>query len=122
MPNTWPTLATPVWWEDFEEDILEDPTVRTMLADGRPLARSGPTPVLSVYRYVLRMLSAADKTSLQTFQNTTVQVGGETFTWTDPRTGGSSHTVRLREPMKFLQDRAPDTYRTIVSLVEEPDY
>jgi hypothetical protein len=88
-------------WDTFEEDYLVDPTVRSGQAAGRYLARPGTEALLKVWRYTRRALTTADKETWDSWQATTVKIGGIPFSWTDPRPGGATWTVRLGSPIKF---------------------
>ena len=112
-----------VEWDSFEEDVLTDPTVRSQSPDGRPLARAGVQPDLMTFRFTGRNISATDKATLETFEHTTIGFGGDTFGWTDPRSGGSSYTVRFGSPIKWRPEpKIVNRYIAVVHLVEEPGY
>ncbi|MBM4029517.1 MAG: hypothetical protein FJ280_29585 [Planctomycetes bacterium] len=119
MPNTWPTLSRSPVVEGFSQFLVEDPTIRARTMDGRPLARPGPGPVLRGWRFSYRYLTGADRALLDTFQETTVFVGGATFSWTDPRPSGTAHTVRLARPLAFDLEDDGVSYRANVEIHEE---
>jgi len=114
----WPTLSRVPALDGFEDIAVHDPTIRSRTMDGRPLTRPGPGSVRRGWRFVLRAMNSSDKAALDTFQDVTVQVGGEPFTWTDPRPGGTSHTVRMAQPLSWSQEE-DGSYRTPVELHEE---
>lgn len=106
-------------WDSFEEDCF-DPTIRNTNADGRPLARTGTQPILRWWRYMRRAINTADKATWQTWQEDTVRIGGEPWSWTDPRPSGAAYTVRLGAPIKFSPTRHKlGYYDALIYLVEE---
>lgn len=119
MMPTFPTLTTGIDdWMSFEEDYLVDPTMRTPLQGGRPLARAGVEPLVKVWRYTRRKISTADKITLDAFQ-VNMDIGGTPFTWTDPRPSGSAHTVRFGSPVRFRPFRLVGWYDATIHLIEE---
>jgi len=126
VANEWPTISRGAQRENFSQYVLQDPTIRSLSLDGRVVTRRGPRPILYGFSFSLRMLTAADKESLEQFQ-LDLRVGGETFTWEDTRPGtstagtGGSYTVRLAEPMIFDLDGEGSYYRTDVRLNQEPE-
>jgi hypothetical protein len=118
--SNWPTLSRSAVIEEYPCEP-SDPTVRSKTSDGRPLARAGTGPILRTWRFTLRYLSLSDRTLLDTFQFTTVKIGGEPFNWTEPLSG-ATHVVRLARPMIFTCDRNRLKWRTEVTLDEEPGY
>ena len=117
---SWPTLSRAAVIDDYTCEP-SDPTIRTQTADGRPLARDGPGPILRTWRHTLRHLTAADRTLLDTFQFVTVRIGAVPFDWTE-RISNVTHSVRLARPMIFSLDGSVDQWRTDVVLDEEPAY
>jgi len=121
MSETFPTLTSGINdWDSFEEDYLVDPTIRTPLQGGRQLSRTGVEPLVKVWRYMRRGINTADKVTLDSWQASTVGIGGTPFTWTDPRPSGSTWTVRLGSPIKFrpFPHRA-GSYDALIHVIEE---
>lgn len=124
MSEVWPTISRDAQIAGFRQFVIYDPTLRSKDGDGRPLARSGTARILYGWEFDIRHMTTHDKNTLKTFQDDTVRIGGEPFTWTDPTSGdsGDVFTVRLAEPMEFEIDGDDDIskWRTTVVIHEEP--
>lgn len=109
-------------WDSFEEGYLRDPTIRDY-GPGRNLARPGCEPLTKWWRYTRVALTTTDKEIWDTWQGTTVQIGGVPFTWTDPRPSGTNHTVRLGGEIVFRPTRhKKGYYNADLYLIEEANY
>jgi hypothetical protein len=63
------------------------------------------------------MMTAADVSTLKTFEDTTVGYGSGTFNWTNP-VDSTVYVVRLGGPFVFSEDGVGDRWRCQVTLVE----
>lgn len=123
MPEYFPTLTSgKIDWNSFSAAYLKDPTIRSGTQDGTPLARPGPECLLRTWKYKIFALTAADAATLNAWQAGTVYIGGVPFEWTDPRTGGSTWTVRLGGLIVLspTQNKV-NYYDAEIYLIEEPN-
>ena len=84
----------------FEESLAIDPTLRSPTEAGYKMTRAKFTRIPKKWTFFYPALSATDKGSLDTFQLTTVRVGADSFSWTNP-SNTTSYTVRLAAPIVF---------------------
>jgi len=99
MP-AFPTLSRGVEFVGFSDKISEAPTMRTEQANGLVKTRPRFTATKEEFHFGYRWLTAADVVLLKTFQKTTVVVGSESFTWTNPD-DSTVYTVRMMNVIKF---------------------
>ncbi len=113
----WPTLTRAPCIEGYRRGPEEDPTIRDR-GPGRNLSRAGCAPILDVIEFTLRKIPLADVSTLDTFQKTTVKIGGTPFNFTDT-IRGDALVVTLAKPMIFELDNEPTTCWTNVKLYQE---
>ena len=113
----WPILVKGKIQLPIPEQSDSDPTIRSRKEDGSVTTRLRFPAVPKRWEFELRVLSEADKTTLKTFQHTTVSYGAGVFNWTNPM-DNTIYVVRLGAPFVFTHDETGDQYRTKVTLVE----
>jgi len=113
----WPTLSDAKVSLPITEQPLFDPTIRSQKEDGSVTTRLRFPAVPRQWSFTLRVISAADRALLKTFEHTTVGYGSGTFNWTNP-IDSTVYVVRLGAPFVFVHDEVGDLYRTEVTLIE----
>lgn len=99
--ENFPTLSRDINYIGYEETLQEDPTLRTSPEDGVVITRARKTANKKKFSFSIEYLTDADKTLLETFQDT-VMVGSETFNWTRWKQSNSTAFVcRLTAPIRF---------------------
>jgi hypothetical protein len=96
---TFPTLSPKPDVEGWEETRAYDPTIRAKSEGGYVKTRPRYTRAPEQWKVVYQFLPLSDKTTIKTFE-TTVLVGADAFTWTNPVTSVAK-TVRFLEPVKY---------------------
>jgi hypothetical protein len=86
--------------DSWKEQRAFDPTIRARSEGGYTKTRPRTTRIPMQWKVRYGYLSAADKSTLQAFENT-VKVGSDAFTWTNP-VDGLQKTVRFKEPVKYV--------------------
>ncbi len=120
--SDFPTLTQGPSVEEFEQETAVDPTLRSQFENGYQLSRNRFTVVPKKWKLVFRYLTAADKTALETFEETTVGYGGTSFNWENTE-DGETYDVKFVEPIKWkfnpLDSRVPlRRWRAEMILVE----
>lgn len=90
----YPTLTVNCSFPLDEE--IEDATVRSSSEAGYVHTRPRYTRSRKTFKVVYRCLSNTDKTTLESFVNTTARQGSTAFNWTHPLTN-SVYSVRFAE-------------------------
>ena len=107
---SFPSLSRAMSHRSFSFRKLIDPTIRSDFVSGSIATRprfEGTVPDL--FSVVYHHISAADVTTLETFQDT-VRVGSLTFNWTNILTS-TMYIMRLNQPIRFgLEPRCIDKY------------
>lgn len=99
MP-TFPTLSTYPVDNNFNETLAYDPSIQSQSEDGTIISRARFTTTKKQWGDITyNNLTEADKLLLDAFQ-TTVMVGANTFTWTNPR-DDLEYTVRFAGLIKY---------------------
>jgi hypothetical protein len=112
----WPTLSRAPQIEGYRV-YGNDPTERSESQDGLQLDRPGCAELVTYIDFNLRHVSTADKTTLDTFQNTTVQIGAYPFNFTET-VEDVTYVVRLRQRMEWELE-GDLSWRTSVKLKED---
>ena len=99
MAYIFPTLSMGASFENFSNQIADDPTYRSTMEDGSTITRAQFTATKEMWRFNYRFLVAADKALLKTMQNSVVVGAGE-IAWTNPE-DGVVYTVKLTRPIQF---------------------
>ena len=98
---SFPTLSRYPEIGSFKETKAYDPSLRSQMGDGTVVSRAKFTANKKKWQLTYRLLTDADKTLLDTFQDT-VMIGSDTFSWTSPQQNdGSTYTVRFEGPIQF---------------------
>ena len=119
---TFPTITQGPNVEDFAQETAVDPTLRSQFENGYQLTRNRFTVVPKKWRLVFEYLTDADKSTLDTFEETTVGFGSTSFDWENTE-DGVTYDVRFAEPIKWnlnpLDSRIPlKRWRAEMILVE----
>lgn len=97
MPETWPTISTN--YAGIEQ-VSQRNTIRTPFEAGYVQTRARWTAAKKEFTLSWDTLSDTNHTTLQTFFETTVKGGAESFIWTHP--SGTTYTCRfVDDEMKF---------------------
>ncbi len=107
MP-TFPILSTFPVDRDFMEGPAYDPSIRSQQDDGLIISRGRFTSIKKKFTMTFNNLNEADKVLLDDFQET-VKVGGDTFTWTNPK-DDVVYTVRFETPIELRMNNARVTH------------
>ena len=94
--SAWPSIAAPVF--PLSEN-REDGVIRSAFEAGYEQTRRRFTRCRKTFGLKWSVLSAADKSTLMTFFDTTTGGGADSFTWTYPGTA-TTYTVRFTGPPK----------------------
>lgn len=112
-----PTLSESAALKGFAEAFAYDPSIRSQFENGTVLSRARFTSTKKKFTVTYNFLTAGDKTSLETLQET-VMVGAEPFNWINPK-DSVAYSVRLSEPFNFkLEPNDPDKWALTFTLVE----
>jgi hypothetical protein len=106
----WPTLTSKPLIAGYSV-YTNDPTLRSQTHDGLDLARPGCEELVHFVEFSLRKISSADKSTLDTFQNTTIKIGAYPFNFTET-IGNVTYVVRLQEQIKFELEADGVNWRT----------
>lgn len=113
----WPTLVSAKVELPIPEQPDLDPTIRSKKEDGSVTTRLRFPAVPRRWQFNLRVINAADRATLETFEHTTVGYGSGVFDWLNP-IDDTIVVVRLGAVFVFTHDQVGDLYRTPVILVE----
>lgn len=102
--------------DSWREQKAADPAIRSKSEGGYTKTRARYTRAPKSWKFYYAALSPADKSTLEGFE-TTVKVGSDSFTWTNPATG-TSFTVRFTEPIKFSTVFGKNSWKAELSLEE----
>lgn len=97
--NEFPTLSRGASFQNFNQDSAVDPTIRSEFENGVVLSRARFTNLKKKFSVGYNILTAADKTLLNSLQ-TSIKIGAATFFWTNPE-DSVEYEVRLTSPIKF---------------------
>ena len=113
--TTFPTLSRGVNL-DIQE-VSANPTIRSEMENGVVLTRARFTKLRKTWNFSIGLLTAADRTLLDTMQNT-VHIGAGTITWTHPKTAVEYETI-LIAPIVFRVEPDDSTLESAVFRLEE---
>jgi hypothetical protein len=94
-----PTLTQGPNIEEYTEEQAFDPVIRSEFESGAHLTRPRFSATKKKWHIIYDNLTAADKSSLDTFQGTTVAYA-DSFTWANTE-DGSNYTVVFGSPIKY---------------------
>ena len=97
--DEFPTLSIGASFQNFNQDSAVDPTIRSEFENGVVLSRARFTALKKKFSVGYNILTAADKTLLNSLQ-TSIKIGAATFFWTNPE-DSVEYEVRLTSPIKF---------------------
>ena len=119
MSVTFPTLSRDApRSSSFKEMKAQDPSIRSQMEDGTVLSRARFTVNKKRFEFMYDNLTEADKTLLDTLEDDTM-VGGDTITWTHPKTD-VVYIVRLGEPIHFnVQGSNKNLWEASFILIED---
>ncbi len=83
----------------FRERLAYNPAIQSQAEDGKVISRGRFTGTKKEWDVEYTLLTEDDKDLLEALQ-TTVNVSGDVFNWTHPKTS-VEYSVRLRDPMEF---------------------
>jgi hypothetical protein len=116
--SDFPTLSQNPDAEIWREEPASDPTLRSEFEAGYQLTRAKFTVIPRTWSLVYRFLSNTEKTTLQTFERSTVNYGANSFNWTNP-IDSQTYVVRFVEPIKFtLENNKLNEWQAELKLVE----
>ena len=113
-PGTLP--ATPII--GGYQEVFANNVVRSDMDTGYAKVRKRSTAAPKIYRFVYS-LTAAQVTTLNTFFDTTINSGADTFTMTHPRTS-ASETWRIISPPEVMTSANTSDYRAVVNMEQLP--
>lgn len=99
---SFPSLTYPPDPGSWQETVLEDPTLRGRSEGGYTVTRSRFTAVKKKWKIKYPIVTDDDKDTLESFENTTVYYGTESFTWYNHHTQ-TNYTVRFLTPIEFAK-------------------
>ena len=82
---------------EFSVTAAHDPTIRSLSDSGYVTSRAKFTRIPERWVISYTWLSKANKNTLRTFEQDTVGIGSDSFTWTNPE-DGATYTVRFIPP------------------------
>ncbi len=94
-----PTLSRGVNLLNFRDGLAYNPAIQSQAEDGTIISRGRFTSTKKRWEIEYNFLTAADKVLLEALQ-TTVNVSGDVFNWTHPKTS-VVYSVRLKDPIQF---------------------
>ena len=113
-----PTLSRGVSLLNFKERLAYNPAIQSQAEDGKIISRGRFTGTKKQWEVPYNLLTEADKTLLETLQ-TTVNVSGDVFNWTHPKTS-IVYSVRLRDPIEFsIEPNNHDKWAAKFEIIED---
>jgi len=101
----------------FKESLAYNPAIQSQAEDGKVISRGRFTGTKKEWDVEYNLLTEADKTLLETLQNT-VNVSGDVFNWTHPKTS-VIYSVRLTDPIRFsIEPSNHDKWAARFNIVE----
>ncbi len=95
-----PTLTQGPDITPFEGGALDDPTIRTSYESGARRSRNRQTVVPKIWMLQWSALTAADKSTLLTFESDSVGYGGDAFSWANTD-DGSTYEATFSGPIRW---------------------
>ena len=97
--NEFPTLSIGASFQNFNQGLAVDPTLRSEFENGVVISRARFTTQRKSFPVGYNLITKADKVLLENLQDS-VNVGAATFFWTNPD-DNIEYEVRLMRPMQF---------------------
>ena len=118
MPlENFPTLTSGVI-ANWKHQPAFDPTIRDDKEAGYVQTRPRFTAVPESWSFILRLVSQTDKNLIFSFEKTTVNYGGNSFSWNNSQ-DGNIYEVRFQEVVKYkLESQDPSKWDITISVVE----
>jgi len=114
---TFPSLSRGEDLKHFVEKLAYNPAIQSQMEDGKVISRGRFTKTKKMWEINYTFLTDADKTLLETLQET-VNVSGDVFDWTHPKTS-VVYSVRFKEPINFfVEPTDSDKWAASFTLIE----